>query len=93
VDELEASGDSVSEFAARQGLSPRTLAWWRWRLRQDAAGTTEWEEPVFVPVSVAEAPEAAPSTLTLEAVLPNGVQLRLERVEDVRGLVAALGAL
>jgi hypothetical protein len=32
--ELDDSRLSVSEFAAKKGVSPRTLAWWRWKVRQ-----------------------------------------------------------
>lgn len=31
------SGESARSFGTKRGISPRTLSWWAWRLRQDAA--------------------------------------------------------
>ncbi len=31
-----ASGLTVREFAACEGVNPRTLSWWRWELRDEA---------------------------------------------------------
>jgi hypothetical protein len=33
----EESGLTAREFAAEMGINPRTLAYWKWRLRKDAA--------------------------------------------------------
>jgi len=33
----EESGQTAREFAAEMGINPRTLAYWKWRLRKDAA--------------------------------------------------------
>ena len=35
--EYEASGMSLRRFAAMRGVNPNTLAWWRSKLRRDAA--------------------------------------------------------
>lgn len=35
VGEWERSGQAAGEFAAARGLRPRTLVWWRWRLRRE----------------------------------------------------------
>ena len=32
VRRLERSGQSVAEFAAREGVNPRTLSFWKWKL-------------------------------------------------------------
>lgn len=97
VEEFERSGLSVAEFAAERGLSPRTLAWWRWRLRREDESPPIVPEPVFVPVSVdvseVEAHEAPSGVgFALEAVLPNGVRLRVEGGDEVGAVIAALGA-
>ena len=41
---FEASGERLASFCARHHLSPRTFAWWRWRLlheRREVGGTEE----------------------------------------------------
>lgn len=97
VEEFERSGMSVAAFVAERGLSPRTLAWWRWRLRREDEPRPAATEPLFVPVSVEvaeiEVPDTPPSTaVAVEAVLPNGVRLRVEGCSEVGVVIAALGA-
>jgi hypothetical protein len=64
----ERSGADVKTFAARMGLRPGTLTWWRWRLRNspEPAGQVR-----LVRVDVAQEPEA-PSDGAPE---PSGWQL------------------
>lgn len=92
----ERSGRSAAEFAEPRGLSPRTLTWWKWRLKRDsnAGGTTHGIR--LVPVRV----EAAPSLdrvedreaeeLAWEIEAPSGHVLRVVERGAARGLVEAL---
>jgi transposase-like protein len=68
------SGESLSAFARRHGLTPQRLCWWRKRLAEwDAA--EENRRPLLVPVvSPAPAPDAA---------APSSPQVRL-RCGDVQ---------
>ena len=34
IEKQAASGQSTAEFALSHGVNPRTLSWWRWRLRK-----------------------------------------------------------
>ena len=93
VAEWGRSGVAAVEFARRRGLSPRTLVWWRWRLRRN-----EQRAPELLPVRLVEAraPVAAPPTAhtpaaPLEAGLPGGIRLRFTQEVDA-GYVAELVA-
>ena len=44
------SGRTCKEYAAKVGINPRTLTWWKSKLR-DAAGTAAAGTPKFVEVS------------------------------------------
>jgi hypothetical protein len=44
------SGRTCKEYAAKAGINPRTLTWWKSKLR-DAAGTTADDAPKFVEVT------------------------------------------
>ena len=59
------SGMTVRAYAERMGVNPRTLSWWRYRLRRELV------EPAFV--EVAPAPVAAPE--------PSRVRVAVGRVE------------
>jgi transposase len=69
------SGLDPAEFARREGIKPKQLNWWRWRLRisGDLGPQTE---PEFLPVRVVT-PAPAPVATPIEVELPNG---RLVRV-------------
>lgn len=83
---LDVSGESAREFADSRGVNPRTLQWWRWRLRMDAKEDAT-PTPRFVPVTVEEWVEPEPTQSGLvEAGLPNGVTLRFEYRLDGAGL-------
>jgi len=44
-------GGSVRDVARKHGVEPKTLAWWRWKLRRDSLGRKE-EPSTLVPVIV-----------------------------------------
>jgi transposase-like protein len=79
-------GAKVSDIARRLGVSPRTLQWWSWKLRQEPAGTT-----AFLPVVATEHPVVT-STMPLE-LEANGVRIRVEIGADVRYVAALVAAL
>ena len=41
VREWKASGLTTAEFAEREGLKPRTLTWWAWKLKSEGESLTE----------------------------------------------------
>jgi hypothetical protein len=87
---MDVSGESAREFAESRGVNPRTLQWWRWRLRMDAK---EDPTPHFVPVTVEGWVEPEPSRSgVVEAALPNGVTLRFEHRLHGAGLRDLVGA-
>lgn len=70
------SGLTAAAFAAREGVNPRTLAYWRWRVRTDAASrVSARREATFIEVVVP--PVAHDAVAPLELVLPAGYRLRL----------------
>jgi transposase-like protein len=90
VGELERSGLSQVEFAARRGLVVSTLRWWVHKLR----GEARREEPRLLPVRVVASPapearEAAP----LEIVLPSGVRVRCPAGTEPRYVAELVAAL
>jgi transposase-like protein len=70
-------GAKVRDVARRLGVSPRTLQWWSWKLRQEPARTAE-----FLPIVASERPTLV-STAALE-LETNGVRIRVEIGADVR---------
>ena len=53
VEEFEASGMDVREFAKRRGINTSTLKWWRSQLRRPGAASTTVSALSFVEVQVA----------------------------------------
>ncbi len=97
IEALEESGEGVSAFAASRGLNPRSVWWWRWRLRKEAEERAPRErgEPAFLPVLVQAEPGVpmTPAVGLIEASLPNGVVLRWEQRFErgaLREVVSAL---
>lgn len=94
-----ASGLSAAEFAAQLGVSPSTLAWWRWKLRREGTerarrrrARREAKPPLafveIVPEAAVESPgPRAPLELQLADVtlrIPDGFEERtLARVLQV----------
>jgi hypothetical protein len=68
---------TAAAFAARERINPRTLTYWRWRLRAD--GTAALPSPSratpFVEVVVPE--DARDTPAGVEIVLPAGYRVRL----------------
>lgn len=83
---LEESREDPVVFAVRHDVSPRTLRWWSWRLRETSS-------PIFIPVEVGPVSVAPTRSMRMEARLASGVVLAFEDVDAamLRELVAALG--
>ena len=82
------SGLSADAFAAREGVKPRTLAWWRWRLGSTAPATALIKRDVaFVEVQPIVA-EAAPERI--EVALVNGRVVRVPTAFDDNALCRVL---
>jgi transposase len=84
VERWRKSGLSGEDFAAREGLKPKQLGWWRWKLRSSppAAPSPPPVSPPpelrFLPVRVVDAAaRAAGSGVALEVALPNGRVVRV----------------
>lgn len=65
IAELDQSDLTATAFAAKRGVNPSTLAWWRRKLRQGRAGTG------FVAVSL-PAPASVPAVPVLRLELVEG---------------------
>lgn len=87
VGQLEASGLSVSQFATRHDVSARTLAWWRWKVRQ---GRPRDDGLRFVELTVERAQEPAPIRLRFERF---GMEIQVHRGFDPELLRTVVGAL
>ncbi len=74
------SGLSLEDFAAREGVKPTALKWWRWKLGGEPARRARpGRAPSFVEVS---APAPVPAG-RFEVVLANGRMVRVpERFDD-----------
>lgn len=83
VERWERSGQSTREFAAAQGLNPRTLAWWRSQLKR--------ARPAFVEVSLPVPPPAAP-VLAVQLV-GRGLEITVPQGADLSWLRAVVEAL
>jgi transposase-like protein len=97
--ELAASGETVSDFARRQGLVPQRLWWWQKRLGlkeapASPAGRAGTLAATFLPVTVrAEEPPPPAAALQLGA----GVRVELRTIDStsatwVAKVLQALGA-
>lgn len=70
----EQSGLTAARFAAREGINPRTLSFWKWKLRQPPRrrrdrGTRD------AGVKFVELLGTAPTAATLEVLLPLGYRI------------------
>jgi transposase-like protein len=92
VREVE-SGGSIAEVARRHGVRPRTLTWWRWRLRRGKVARSATKAVQMVPVRVREV--ARPAVDDVVEVLVRGAVVRVRVGQDPRyvaELAAALAA-
>jgi hypothetical protein len=65
---------STAEFCARRGVSPRTFAWWRWRLRHQVPARGDAMKLLAVDVV-----DASPSGVRTSVVIAvGGVEVRLD---------------
>jgi len=71
----ERSGLDLAKFARREGIKPKQLYWWRWRLRSSSELAAP-AKPEFLPVRVVTS-TPQPAATPIEIALPNG---RLVRV-------------
>lgn len=87
------SGDSIADVARRHGIRPKTLAWWRWRLRRGKVARSATKAVQMVPVRVRTA--ARPTVDDVVEVLVRGALVRVRVGQDPRyisELAAALAA-
>lgn len=71
------SGLTAAAFAARERINPRTLTYWRWRLRADRTATWPKPKPAAPFVELFVPPVARDALAGLEIVLPAGYRVRL----------------
>lgn len=99
------SGLTAKKFGTREGVRPKSLTWWSWRLGSDSAKDKSPETllPAFLPVHVVERECAPKSAMAPERhvdilvdgrntvrVLPGFDEQTLRRVLDVLHEKAAL---
>jgi transposase-like protein len=77
IDEQEASGLSVRDFAAEHDVNPSTLAWWRSRLGRGRRPSEPVAQPASAPVFDELVVASAGQTLLVEGT----VVIALERIE------------
>lgn len=78
VGRWQASGLDAAAFARRERCNPRTLTYWRWRLRQAPAVPARSAPPRAVSfVEVVPPVTSPPPDVPVEVVLPAGYRLRL----------------
>jgi transposase-like protein len=87
VGELE-SGAAIAEVARRHRVQPRTLSWWRWKLRDESRHD---RRQLLLPVVVAPLKSSAETTY-LE-VLVGDVIVRVASGSDVAYVAALISAL
>lgn len=90
VGRWEASGLSAALFAARTGISAKSLVWWRWKLRSlpQVALAPALD---FLPVRVVDTRAHPPSTVEpIEIALPNGRVVRVPTGFDAAELERVL---
>jgi hypothetical protein len=95
------SGQSRRDYCAAHELSRKTFDWWAWRLdRADREAGEPGEPARFLPVGIADAPEAvtAPAVTAagderIEIVLPDGVLVRVGPGFDAAALHRVLEVL
>lgn len=93
----ERSGRSCRAFAAREGVSPSTLNWWRWRLRV-GAGSRRSRSPAFVqvvqPTELLAEVVGPASAKAIEIVLASGTRVVVPAgvaTADLTQVLSALG--
>ena len=78
IQRWQASGLTARQFGAREGLSERSLAWWKWKLGSAAPSPAGPSATTFLPVHVVDLlPRPAPAADAFEIALPNGRVVRV----------------
>lgn len=75
VEQHEASGLSVVEFAQREGLKVKTFGWWRWELRRERSSTST-STPAAAPLTLVPVPVHVP-VQPLIIRLSGGIELHV----------------
>jgi transposase-like protein len=103
VERQRKSGQSVREFATRNGFKPSTLSYWKWRLRQDEKATpatardsrskrTSSAPQPLPPLSFIEV-RATPTAERFELEFRDGRRLRIPAGFEATALQRLLGVL
>lgn len=87
------SGLPAAAFAARERINPRTLTYWRWRLRTDRTVTLPSPRRPAPFVEVVVPPPARETPAGLEIVLPAGYRVRVGEVVGAETLRTVLDVL
>ena len=91
VDEIVASGESLSAVARRHGLSPQQLFGWRRQLQATRSGLLDAGEPSFVP-AVLEAPSSPPVLRRQRNMLRREVESNAGMIEvSLDGMTVRIG--
>ena len=97
VRELDESGASVRDFAARRRLNMGTVAWWRSYFRRQRRESAKALAPVveFAQVKRSPEPTISPSRTdtTGLTIFKSGIQIGLQRGFDTTALSALLDVL
>jgi transposase-like protein len=80
-------GSTVAEVARRYGVQPRTLSWWRWRLKRVAPS-----RPLLLPVVVRPSRTAAAPSSPIEIQISDLI-IRVHAETDVEYLTRLIAAL
>ena len=91
VDEIVASGESLSAVARRHGLSPQQLFGWRRQLQATRSGLLDAVQPSFVP-AVLEAPSSPPVLRRQRNMLRREVESNAGMIEvSLDGMTVRIG--
>ena len=85
VAEVDA-GETIAEVARRHRVRPKTLSWWRWKLRSESSAASPRLLPIVVRRTVTS--ESAPIELRVRDVV-----VRVECGSDLTYLAALVEAL
>lgn len=85
-------GSSLGDVARRLGVQPRTLTWWRWRLRRDGAAAAGKlaKRAEFIPVVMTAGAVASRGVVEVDA---GAARVRVEAGTDVAYVAALVSAL
>jgi transposase len=91
VERWRKSGLSAEDFAARDGIKPRQLVWWRWKLSASPPRLAAPAPVQFLPVRIVDVPvRPRGAAVALEIALPNGRVVRVPEGFDPAMLARVL---